>query len=169
MWYVLFTQAVLYDVHIQAAYNLVRAECPELEGMAPVCIQRSSNDKMKPVRNFGACILHCNPSPHWILLVRHKKSTVACLYDSLGIQYNTLIRRSIAELFYPFGNTYLNIEYKPCHQQTNGVDCGLFAVANLFNVIKNISPTQVTYNIPLMMQHFKHCILDQKFALFPSK
>ena len=167
LWYVLLTQAMLFDVHIQAAYDLVRIECPNFEGMAPVCIQRSSKDKMKPVQNFGACILHCDPSLHWILLVRHRNSSIACVYDSLGIHYNKLIRRSIAELFYPFDNKPLNIEYKACHQQTNGVDCGLFAIANLFNIVKNINPMQVTYNIPLMRGHFKDCIVKEKFALFP--
>ena len=158
---------MLYDYHIQAAYQLVKTECAELEGLDPVCIQRSLNDKMKPVCNFGACVLHCNPAPHWILLVRHKKSSVAYLYDSLRIHYNPLIRRSIAEFFYLIGNSVLNVQFKPCHQQTNGVDCGLFAIANLFNIVKNINPCQVTYNIPLMRPHFRDCILKDKFALFP--
>ena len=41
-------------------------------------------------------------------------------------------------------NTIGNI-YKPCHQRRNLVDPAYFAVANLFNIVKNINTTQVAY------------------------
>ena len=51
-----------------------------------------------------------------------------------GITYLPLIGRSIAELFSTLNNNIVTIEYKPCHQQANEIDCGLFSIANLFNI-----------------------------------
>ena len=57
------------------------------------------------------------------------------MFDSKGVTDNLLvcICRSIAKLFSNHTNI-VHVDFNPCRQQRNDIDCGLFAIANLFNI-----------------------------------
>ena len=167
-WYILNSPMMLCDFHIEAAYDLVKAKFPKYCGMRTVVIQRSTNDKMRPLEsNFGGCIFHCDPSLHWILATRSANQSIVNIYDSMGVTFNPLIKRSVAELFVKPGVNSIDICFRACCQQRNGIDCGLFAIANLFAVAQGYDPSRLRYNIQLMRPHLRKCLLTNKFALFP--
>ena len=115
-WYVLNSKRMLYDYHIEAAYDLLKQRYPKYNGLGRVCIQRSDNDNIKSLNPnaVGGSIFHCDPAPHWIFATRLKDTTNIFIYDSLGITFNALIRRSVAELFGTAGINNLSVEFKPC-------------------------------------------------------
>ena len=94
--------------------TLVKTNYPKYDRLRRICIQRSENDKMQPFDSIGGVtILHYDPKPHWILASRLEKQINIWVYDSLGITFNPLIKRSVAELFARDTNT-LNVQFKPC-------------------------------------------------------
>lgn len=60
------------------------------------------------------------------------------------------------------------IERPPCKQQTNGIDCGAFAIANAVQFISEGSlPHFTDYETSKMRQHLFDCLLRGMMTPFP--
>ena len=55
-------------------------------------------------------------------------------------------------------------------QQTNGVDCGLFAIANVVQACFGSAPDKrlITYNTNYLREHLIYCLERQSFVPFPK-
>ena len=94
---------------------------------------------------------------------------VVNLYDSLqrGRGVSDDIRKQIECLV---GEGYLTkINAVKVQNQTNGFDCGVFAVAFATALACHIAPETVEFNIPKMREHLKDCFDDHSFTPFPTK
>ena len=108
---------------------------------------------------------------HWICL-----STVNCdpatieVFDSGGtthLRYPCI--KAICHLL-PRDMTVdtLKLKMVPVQLQTNGNDCGVFAIANALSLVHGVHPSEVDYNISEMRDHLKNSIENRDFSeLFP--
>ena len=91
-------------------------------------------------------ILH-NNSFHWVTVsnLNNKHGTID-YYDSL-----------------------LQINIRSCQQQTNGVDCGIYTVANAFYISSGTDMSNIKNDENRMKSHFLQCLELGRFELFPEK
>ncbi len=52
-------------------------------------------------------------------------------------------------------------------RQSNGYDCGIFAVAFALSLIDGENPCNITYDSKKLRRHFKQCLINGKFTKFP--
>ena len=66
-------------------------------------------------------------------------------------------------------NSELEIHIPSCQQQKNGVDCGIFAVANAYYILSGIDVSSIRIDENKMRMHFLQCFEQGRFELFPEK
>lgn len=54
-------------------------------------------------------------------------------------------------------------------RQEGGVDCGLFAIANLVEVLNGGDPRKIRMDQQKMRMHFFKCLSNQKWESFPKQ
>lgn len=57
---------------------------------------------------------------------------------------------------------------KPCQQQKNNYDCGVFAIAYATSIAMGIDPSTTILDKKQMRNHLIQCLLNQEFTLFPT-
>ena len=121
----------------------------------------------KPTDRFIQ-ILHSS-SNHWVMI-----SNIGCCsgelnyYDSLYHSITPSVKRQI-RCFHPgqhFDQIRMNI--MPVQQQTNGCDCGIFAVAFSTSLLHGQDPCHATYDTTVMRHHLQECLKNNHFQIFPS-
>lgn len=148
---------------IQQAQVLLQQHNPLIGGL-----QRPT---LGPIRNFDIVsgefiqIIHTG-SDHWICI-----SSKGCspgfvhLFDSL---YNDVIQREVEEQTKDMlGGKHVDLVYVPVQQQTNGSDCGVFAVAFATCLAFGENPSHMTFDVPKMRPHLAACLKHKKISLFP--
>ena len=97
-------------------------------------------------------ILH-NNNFHWVtvsnLITDHVKLQICNIYNS--------------------ENLLLQINIRSCQQQTNGVDCGIYAVANAFYILSGTDVSNIKIDDNKMRAHFLQCLELGRFEPFPGK
>ena len=63
---------------------------------------------------------------------------------------------------------YMKVTLKPCPAQNNGVDCGVFAIANALELCLGRLPEQMSFNIQYMRPHLLQCLKTQQITPFPK-
>ena len=87
------------------------------------------------------------------------------LYDSL---FHDAISQEIEDQANDLlGGRLLKLDFVPCQQQTNGSDCGVFAIAFAVALAIATDPTHVTFDISRMRPHLVTCLKDRKLNMFP--
>ena len=148
---------------IQQAHILLHNENLNIEGF-----QRPT---LGPVRNFNIVsgefvqILHTGNS-HWVCV-----SSIGCppghvkLYDSL---YNDAITQEIEQQTNDLlGGRLLSLVPASVQQQSNGSDCGIFAIAFAACLVFGIDPSHVNFDVPTMRPHLAACLRNKNISLFP--
>ena len=149
---------------IQQAHILLHNENPNIEGF-----QRPT---LGPVRNFNIVsgefvqILHTGNS-HWVCV-----SSIGCppghvkLYDSL---YDDAISQEIEQQTNDMlGGRLVSLVPASVQQQSNGSDCGIFAIAFAACLVFGEDPSHVNLHVPKMRPHLAKCLKNCKISLFPS-
>ena len=149
---------------IQQAHILIHNENLNIEGF-----QRPT---LGPVRNFDIVsgevvqILHTGNS-HWVCV-----SSIGCtpghvkLYDSF---YSDAISQEIElQTNDLLGGRLLSLVPASVQQQSNGSDCGIFAIAFAACLVFGIDPSHVNFDVPNMRPHLAACLSNKKISLFPS-
>jgi hypothetical protein len=117
----------------------------------------------KPADKFIQ-ILHSS-SNHWVMV-----SNIGCCagqlnyYDSLYHSITPSVKRQIRSLY----ADEIKVNIMPVQQQTNGSDCGIFAVAFTASLLHGQDPCQATYDTTVMRYHLKQCLRNKHFQIFPS-
>ena len=128
---------------IHSAQVLLQKINPLIEGF-----QRPT---LGPVRNFSVVsgefvqLLHTGQD-HWVCIssVRCPPGTVK-LFDSL---YHDIISQEVEDqVKYLLADSFQKLEYAPCQQQTNGRDCGIFAIAFATSLVLGSTPQDMTFDI----------------------
>lgn len=148
---------------IQQAQVLLQQHNPLIDGF-----QRTT---LGPARNFDIVngefvqILHTG-SDHWVCV-----SSVGCqpgivhLFDSL---YNNVILSEVEEQIQDMlGGKLGDLVYVPTQQQSNGSDCGVFAIATATCLTFGEDPTHMTIDVSRMRPHLATCLRNGKIDMFP--
>lgn len=148
---------------IQQAQVLLQKENSAIEGF-----QRPT---LGPARNFNVVsgefvqILHTG-SDHWVCV-----SSIGCLpghvnlYDSL---YHDAISQEVEDQTNDLlGGRLASLQFVSVPQQTNGSDCGVFAIAIATCLAFGTNPSHVTFDIQGMHSHLVACLKAGKMSTFP--
>ena len=111
-------------------------------------------------------ILH-NGNYHWVVV-----SNINCSKDEINY-YDSLfhgkirdhVKMQICSIFKCSGNE-LTVNVKACQQQTNGADCGVFAVANLFHILTGADIGRTKIQEDKMRNHLLQFIKSGHFKEF---
>ena len=116
-------------------------------------------------------ILHSLHAVHWIVCFSPEDavSDEVFVYDSLsnGKSLHPEFVHQICNIRYT-AHKFLKLTLKPTPMQTNGVDCGVFAIANALELCIGRSPSDCRYDIPAMRPHLLYCLEKEQITPFPK-
>lgn len=117
--------------------------------------------------------IHHTGYQHWIASLQIKESKKVMVLDSFNKKRDYVSQSTQLQLgkMYGKGEKTLDVSILDVQQQTNGVDCGVFAIANLteFCISDDIKEQPIQYDIEKMRSHLIKCLEDKKFEEFPKK
>ncbi len=96
---------------------------------------------------------------HWLLSRLDSDKKEVSIYDSLNSQRSSWSIDFIHQLHQLYGHLVKKDDKKLCvslvvvQQQSNGSDCGGFAIANGFEIVTGGNPGVCFYNCELMQKH----------------
>ena len=148
---------------IQEAQVLLQAANPALQGL-----QRPT---LGCVKNFDVVtsefiqILHTG-NDHWVCI-----SSIGCVPGTVGL-FDSLFSDTISQEVEEqtndlLGGNLVSLEFVPIQQQTNGSNCGIFAIAFATCLALGTNPIHVTFDIPRMRPHLLDCFKEGKITMFP--
>lgn len=99
-------------------------------------------------------------------------SSVGCLpvtvrlFDSL---YHDIISQEVEDQVRDLlAHSSQKLEYAPCQQQTNGSDCGVFAITLSTGLVFGSNPQNLNFDIVKMHPHLVACLRAGQMSQFPS-
>ena len=152
----------LTDKIITTAQMLMLQHFPNMAGLQPplevfsVDVQSGEFVQIINVRNN-----------HWCVV-----STVGCekgvvnVYDSLYSSVSDCMTHLIASMVSSSASN-LVVRMMDVERQSNGSDCGVLAVAYIFDIGSGFYPRMVKFNHKLIRQHLVTCLENCHFSRFP--
>lgn len=148
---------------IHMAQVLLHEAKPSIEGF-----QRPT---LGPARNFDVVsaefiqLLHTG-NDHWVCI-----SSIGCvpgyvnLYDSL---FHDIISEEVEDQTNDLlGGSLVGLNFVPVQQQSNGSDCGVFAIAFATCLVLETDPRQVTFDVNGIRHHLASCLRNRAISMFP--
>ena len=155
----------LNDNIISAAQLIMLQHFPHMSGLQPPTLQQTMAFDVH--RGEFVQILHVHNS-HWCAV-----SNVGCddgvvnYYDSLYPSVSSATMRTIASLlFSPASELVVNV--MGVQRQSNSSDCGVFAIAFVFDICSGHDPCTARYDQKSLKKHLAKCLEDCKFTRFPT-
>ena len=130
---------------------------------------------MRRTRNVGTSTRTCkiiNRSPrdtgtHWLLIGNPGcQSNEVKIYDSAFDNIPYLEEQVISSLV-DTNEREIDMKVMDVQQQTNGNDCGLFAIANAVTLCLGLNPCQYNYKAREMRGHLMQCLEKKELKMFP--
>lgn len=159
----------LSDTVIHTVQSMIKCQFPLINGLQdPVLGQESLFSIYRDVPFVQ--VLHTGKM-HWQTI-----STYGCeigeifLFDSRVDSILTeSTKKQICSILH-CENKAITVKRLPVQQQKDSNDCGLFALAFIFYIAKNLeNPISVTFNQPLLRTHLLHCLKNGKMTDFPTQ
>lgn len=155
----------LSDSVINVAQFLVGRKFPGISGFQDVlCAQGLRFSKI-----YGTFVqvLHTRNPNHWVTVTNAgaPKDTIY-LYDSLDQDIQPDAVRQICNMLKSKSAAVI-IESKPAQNQGNTLDCGLFAIANVYYTASGKEPSSLTLNQKALRGHLLKCIRTGAMDDFP--
>ena len=163
----------LNDSIIDACHSILKKKYPLLGGLQP-CVWATRPQFTTPTAPFLQ-IINLDPrgnGTHWVLLTNFDcpKGTIK-FFDSAHInRVSVHIQKCIAQLLILDQLTMVKIIWVDCDKQRNGMDCGIYAIANMVALATgNYDPIGVSYNQSDMRPHLLRCLERCEMKEFPTK
>ena len=164
---------MLTDMTINLAQNALKKQYPEnsgfedtLLGIIPDFSKHSGNSRCIQILHTG--------SLHWICIANVFKEGCLSpenvnLYDSLNSngKINPHTQDQIADYLYLPNAPEIHVDVQPVQQQTNGTNCGLFAIAYAVDLAHKEDPTKIRYDERRMRSHLVECLTEGSLTPFP--
>lgn len=189
-----FSGLKLTSKHMEMILNNQKLDCDiinyyqKLLSSSFPTMQGLQDTRLVPVRRDGSWIyalklqaakgisgqVHHNGKDHWVTSICRDPTTVL-VYDSSLSKRESLsesLQIQLCQMYWP--NTkasHLKITLPRVQQQTNCVDCGVFALAFLteFCHLKKEVPTNTTFDTLKMREHLYQCIESGHLTPFPKR
>lgn len=160
-------RSMLNDTVIHAAQNMLQLQFPNAMGLQDPVLGQLSAFNVHQNRPFVQ-ILH-DGNAHWVAI-----STIGCghgevvLMDSMFHgRVNAKVKKQICEILRCSLDKIL-IKALPVVQQSNGIDCGIFAIAFIEYLLRtNQYPTEVNFDTRQLRNHLLKCFKDNHISMFP--
>lgn len=159
-------EKMLTDTSINCAQNILHEAFPKVAGL--------EDTTLGPELNFSTHkeefvqILHTG-SLHWLCVSKFgcKKGEIN-YYDSLygGVIANH-VQKQIAKMLQE-DSDHITVHVKPVQQQTNTVNCSVFAIAFVTHLLHRKDPSKMQLNLSQMRHHLASCLQDNIMSLFPE-
>ena len=158
--------AMLTDKRIQMAQELLHRQFPHIEGLMSPSI--STVRQFPVMRQEFVQVLHTG-GLHWVTV-----STIGCkgnnkvnLYDSLYHGISPQTEEQIASLLFVDNAEHIEVSIPPVVQQTNGTDCGVYAIAFATALCNNLDPTSLKFNRRAIRDHLWQALQCGHLSMFP--
>ena len=146
---IIITRKEITDHIIGAAHCVLHKQFPDAVGLENTTLGLCSNFSVHK-KEFSQ-ILHTS-THHWVLVsnIGCKPSTIN-LYDSLCYgRLTSFVKKQIAGLLLEQSPS-ITVNIQPVQQQSNSVDCGVFAIAFLVSILNLLFQlTRIPHVIPLI-------------------
>jgi len=106
-----------------------------------------------------------NDANHWLLL--SSINGKIRIYDSLNTTPTSSLEKQMKQLF-STDNDLPNYERVPCHRQSGGTDCGLFAIAYAIDLLLGNNPSTIIYDQSKFRNHLLSCLEGNEIFPFPK-
>ena len=159
---------MLSDNIIHVAQRMLKAKYPDIKGLQDPVLGQTFNYDVFPDQP-SVQILH-DGQLHWVTI-----STIGCdegqvyLLDSMfnGRIAQHTQRQICAILHCSFDK--INVTVLPVQQQTNGIDCGVYAIAFAHYIVENKDyPAVVAFDQVRLRNHLLKSIKDNEILPFPT-
>ena len=163
---ILSSNTWLDDRVIDLGQAMLKTQHPQTGGLQPVILAQKL--AFTPQTEEFVQILNINEN-HWIAI-----STIGChpatinVYDSLHGRLPPYAKRVIADLLQS-PEPEITINYMDVQWQSNGHDCGLFALANTVMSCNAMNPTKFTLDQGRMRKHLADCFKTGRLSVFPIR
>ena len=115
--------------------------------------------------------LHYNGHHHWVASFQLKKGDPIIVLDSKYSGVSTNLQIQLAQI-YGSGTNKLEVKIPVINQQKNGLDCGVYAIANCIefceNGYKDSKKQQWVYDSNSLRKHLLDCFENNKLLTFPK-
>ena len=89
--------------------------------------------------------------------------------DSLRTNVTSISKKCLKSLFQPLvKNGKLEVTFLPVDKQTDGFNCGLFALGYASILLDGKSPVDARFVVNEMRNHFMKCLKDAHLYPFPT-
>ena len=61
------------------------------------------------------------------------------------------------------------VRHVACSKQTNGNDCGVYAIANMVSILHGVDPSRISFNVAAMRRHLLQRLENKKNHCFPHR
>ena len=163
---------MITDESIDLAQQLLAKQFPVYDGFADIAL--SEQNGFEPIMRRNPFIQVLNTgSLHWICVSNLKTSRncndTCYVYDSLSNgKITPSVTWKISNMLYCQEKPEIKVLIQSVQQQTNSVDCGLFAVAFATSLVFGANPSNATYDQKLMRRHFLTCLEKKVMEPFPE-
>ena len=158
--------AMLTDKHIQMAQELLHHQFPKIEGLLSPTIGKAR--QFPVMRKEFIQVLHTG-GIHWVCVsnIGCKKKNQVKLYDSLYSGVSPFTKEQIAALLFIEDSDVIEVSIPPVDQQTNGTDCGVFALAFATALCYKLDPTSLKFNRRAIRAHLWDSLQRGYIGIFP--
>ena len=155
----------LNDNLMDAGQKLICKALGSLETYQSVLNCQKKRQTYFPVSGDHIQLLH-DGNCHWLLAFSSSCRVQVC--DSLRTNLTSVSKQCLKSLYQPLlKNGKLEVTFLPVEKQTDGFNCGLFALAYASILLDGKSPTDFRFLVKEMRAHYIKCLKDVTLHPFP--
>ena len=164
---------------IEDCHEILKKQFPDINGHQPTVFAPMFNDDLNewtwslPFKTMTAPsvqILH-NGKGHWVATIQHKTDGPVYLLDSLyGPDTSPSLQIQISQIYNESKLSSIPLIISKIQKQTNSVDCGVLAIANVVEYCFTgyLGNIYLNYNMDKIREHLAYCLETKKFSPFPK-
>lgn len=144
------------DSVINIAQLLIHKKFPSMGGFQDVLLGQGLH--FNRVRGTFVQVLHTGNPNHWLTVTNAGAPVnTVFVYDSIdqGIPHDAV--KQICNML-KLQSPTLTLQAKPSQNQGNTLDCGLFAIANMYSIASGNEPSDLHFNQGALRSHLLKCM-----------
>jgi hypothetical protein len=156
--------AWLTDADISWGLELLRHRYPSIGGLEDTCVMAACSSRCRANQEKNIYVIHVHGN-HWLTAFIEGGSNRGQVYDSLSMGRVPPDCQHQIEKVSPG----TKLELVQMQQQSNGRDCGLFALAAACDLAEGNEPSGLQYDEESLRSHFIGCIESESICVFPRR